>query len=108
MPVTYHILDRASTLDWGGNVLVFGLTAEQAVHMVHSQNTTTLEEWSFTTEEPTVNQAVEIMNHFISQKFALMPDNKISNTDVGQLSHTYCMRTPNMLSCYHIELSKLC
>ena len=59
---------------------------EQAVHMLH---TTTQEEWSFTIDAQTVNQAVELMNHFISQKFALLPDNTISNDtygDLGQLT----------------------
>ena len=55
---------------------------EQAVHMVH---TTTQEDWSFTIDEQTVNHAVELMNHFISQKFALMPDNTISTDTDGDL-----------------------
>ena len=39
------------------------------------------------TYQQTVNQAVELMNHFITQKFALKPDNKISgmNSPLAQL-----------------------
>ena len=62
---------------------------EQAVHMLHCQNTITPQEWSFNIDEQTVNQAVELMNHFISQKFALLPEFKISDTDgdLAQLTH---------------------
>ena len=52
-------------------------------------HTTTQEEWSFSIDEQNVNQAVELMKHFISQKFALMPDNTISTDtdgDLGQLT----------------------
>ncbi len=58
---------------------------EQAVHMcnqLHEANESYEEEWSFIIQDTLVVCAVELINHFIDQKFALMPaEEKYEETD---------------------------
>ncbi len=65
---------------------------EQAVSscvQLHEDNDSYTDEWSFTIQATTVDRAVELINHFIDQKFALMPaEEKFEETDpdLAQLS----------------------
>ncbi len=60
---------------------------EQAVSScvkLHKDNDSYPDEWSFTIQATTVERAVELINHFIQQKFALMPaEEKFEETDPG-------------------------
>ncbi len=48
---------------------------------LHEDNDSYTDEWSFTIQATTIDRAVELINHLIDQKFALMPAEKFEETD---------------------------
>ena len=47
------------------------------------RNQSNVEQWSFFIQDTAVNHAVELINHFIDQKFSLMPEEKFLEADAN-------------------------